>query len=128
MTIPSENLKILTDLGREDQYSWDRPAPILPKANLTSYVGVKHVLERTKEFNVAWGEASAFFVGKGGWDSMLSGESPFHEKQKKVMSESLYRENWHQSIKEFYEDITLRLLHTHSCKIAGLNQVDITRE
>lgn len=128
MTIPSENKKILTDLGREDQYSWEKPAPIPPRINLTSYIGVKHILERSQEFNVTWGEATAFFMGKGGWDFMLSGDTPFHANQKEVMGKSLYQENWQQSIKDFYEDITLKLLHKHSCKIAGLNQVDITRE
>ena len=31
-------------------------------------------------------------------------------------------------IKDFYEHITLKLLTEKSCKIAGINQVDITRE
>jgi len=40
----------------------------------------------------------------------------------------LYRDKWHQQIKDFYEYITLKLLTEKSCKIAGINQVDITRE
>ena len=44
------------------------------------------------------------------------------------MKKALYRDNWHKEIKDFYEYITLRLLHENSCKIAGINQVDITRE
>ena len=44
------------------------------------------------------------------------------------MGKSLYRENWHRDIKNFYEYITLRLLHEKSFKIAGINHVDITRE
>lgn len=122
MTIPSENKKILASLGREDQYSWDKPARIPPRANFTSYVGAKYILERGQEFNVTWGGATAPFMGKEGWDFMLSGE------QRQIMAASLYRENWHQQIKDFYEDITLRLLRQHTCKIAGVNQVDITRE
>jgi len=43
-------------------------------------------------------------------------------------TKALYRDNWHKEIKEFYEYITLRLLHEKSCKIAGINQVDVTRE
>jgi linoleate 10R-lipoxygenase len=44
------------------------------------------------------------------------------------MAKSLYRENWHNAVKEFYEYITIRLLHEKSYQIAGLNHVDITRE
>lgn len=74
------------------------------------------------------GDATAFIMGKGGWDFMLSGDSPLHAKQKQLMGASIYCEKWHQEIKDFYEYITLRLLHEKSCKIAGVNQVDITRE
>lgn len=77
---------------------------------------------------MVWGEATAHIMGQGGWDFMLSGDSPFHAKQKKLMGEALYKDGWHQQIKDFYEYITLRLLHEKSCKIAGVNQVDITRE
>ena len=41
---------------------------------------------------------------------------------------ALYKDQWHQHIKDFYEHITLKLLTEKSCKIAGINQVDITRE
>ena len=44
------------------------------------------------------------------------------------MAASLYRDKWHEQIKDFYEHITLKLLTEKSCKIAGTNQVDITRE
>jgi len=123
-----ENKKILHSLGREEHYSWDKPAKIPPRVNLTSYIGGKYILERPKNFKVVWGEATGFLMGKGGWDFMLSGDSPIHAKQKQLMGTSLYRDQWHQQIKDFYEYITLRLLHEKSCRIAGLNQVDITRE
>ena len=96
--------------------------------NLSSYFGAKSILERPKNFKVVWGEAAGFLMGKGGWDFMLSGDSPSHAKQKQLMGTSLYRDQWHQQVKDFYEYITLRLLREKSCKIAGLNQVDITRE
>jgi hypothetical protein len=44
------------------------------------------------------------------------------------MKKALYHENWHKEIKEFYEYITLRLLHENTHKVAGINQVDICRE
>ena len=59
---------------------------------------------------------------------MLAGDTAFHAKQRKLMGEALYRDKWHQQVKGFYEHITQKLLVEKSCKIAGLNQVDITRE
>lgn len=75
-----------------------------------------------------WDDGLQWLMGKGGLDSMLGGDTTFHTKQRKLMSASLYRDNWHQQIKEFYEYITVKLLTENSCKIAGTNQVDITRE
>ena len=128
MTIPSENKKILRNLGRDDQYSWDKPGLVSPRVNLTSYSGAKYILEHPKDFKVIWGEATGQTMGKGGWDLMLSGDSQLNTKQRKLMGDPLHPDQWHQQIKDFYEHITLKLLHQYSCKIAGLNQVDITRE
>ncbi|KAL9103552.1 MAG: hypothetical protein Q9163_001430 [Psora crenata] len=128
MTVPSENRKIMKDLGREDHYTWDKPARSPPRVNFTSYVGAKTILEHPREFNVVWTEPFIWSMGKQGGDFMLSGDTPFHAKQRKLMGESLYRDKWHQQIKDFYEYITLKLLTEKSCKIAGINQVDITRD
>lgn len=128
MTIPSENKVILTKLGRVADYSWDRPAFIPPRVNFTSYGAAKYILERGQDFQVTWGEATGFVMGKGGFDFMLSGDTPSHTKQRKIMEKALYRDQWHKEIKAFYEYITLRLLKEKSCKVAGINQIDITRE
>ncbi|KAK4694208.1 linoleate 10R-lipoxygenase, partial [Lecanoromycetidae sp. Uapishka_2] len=120
--------KIMRSLGREDDYSWDRPTPIPPRVNFTSYKAAKYILEHAREFNVVWTEPFGFLMGKGGLDFMLSGDTSFHLKQRKLMGESLYRDKWHQQIKDFYEYTTLKLLTEKSCKIAGINQVDITRD
>ena len=128
LTARSENRKILRSLGREDQYSWDRPAPKVPRVNFTSYQGARYILEHAQDFNVMWNDGLEWLMGKGGLDFMLGGDTSFHTKQRELMGASLYRENWHQQVKEFYEYITLRLLTEKSCKIAGINQVDITRE
>ena len=89
MTIPSENKKILTNLGRVNDYSWDRPAPIVPRVNLTSYVGAKYILEHQKEFKVTWGEGLGWLMDKGGLDFMLAGDTPFHKKQRETMGKAL---------------------------------------
>ncbi|KAH0555975.1 hypothetical protein GP486_006082 [Trichoglossum hirsutum] len=123
-----QNKKILTDLGRVDQYCWDRPAFIPPRINLTSYVGAKCVLENQQKFKVTWGEGFGFLMGKEGLNFMLSGDTPHHASQRKLMAGSLYRDGWHQQVKEFYEYITLKLLREKSYKLAGVNQVDVVRE
>ena len=128
MTIPEENRKIMKDLGRESHYSYDRPEFVPPRVNLVDYNNVKMVLEQQKDFRVVWGDATAFVFGKPGFDFMLSGDSALHAKQRETMSKALYQDKWHQCVKEFYQDITLRLLQEKSRKIAGVNQVDITRE
>ncbi|EGE05562.1 fatty acid oxygenase [Trichophyton equinum CBS 127.97] len=128
MTIPSEMKKVMTDLGRHDNFSWDRPAFIPPRVNITSYMGAKTILENSKDFRVTWGEATGFLFGKGGLDFMLSGDSTFHGQQRKTMGKALYHSEWKKHIKAFYEDITIRLLREKTCKIAGINQVDITRD
>ncbi|KAI9777325.1 MAG: hypothetical protein M1839_008933 [Geoglossum umbratile] len=128
LTIPLENKKILTDLGRVNQYSWDKPALIPPRINLTSYIGAKSVLEDQQKFKVMWGEGFEMLMGKEGLNFMLSGDTPQHAKQRKLMGESLYRDQWHQQVKDFYEYMTLRLLKENSYKLAGVNQVDIIRD
>ena len=128
MTIPDENRKIMRSLGREDQYTWDRPARIPLRVDLTSYKAAKYVLEHAKEFNVVWTEPFEYLMGKQGLEFMLAGDTTFHAKQRKLMGEAIFREKWHQQINDFYEYITLKLLTEKSCKIAGVNQVDITRE
>ncbi len=67
-------------------------------------------------------------MGKQGLNFMLAGDTSFHAKQRNLMGACLYRDQWHKQVKEFYEYITLKLLTEKSCKIAGINQVDITRE
>ncbi|KAF2184519.1 cytochrome P450 [Zopfia rhizophila CBS 207.26] len=128
MTIPSENQKIMRNLGRESHYSYDRPAFITPRVNLTSYLGAKTILEKQDLFKVTWGATTEELMGKGGAHFMLSGDTSLHAKQRQTMAKSLYRDNWQKAVKDFYEYITIRLLHEKSFKIAGINHVDITRD
>jgi len=128
MTIPSENANIMKMLGRYQDYSYDPPALIPPRVNLTSYSSAKHMLENSQDFRVMWDDGLSSVLGQGGRDFCLGGDTVFHRKQKETMTKLLYRDQWHAAVKAFYQDITLRLLHENSCKIAGINQVDITRE
>lgn len=128
MTIPSENKKILRNLGRFDHYSYDRPGFLTPRIDLVSYPAAKLVLENSDVFKVTWHEGLGFLMGKGGLDFMLAGDTSFHAGQKRMMGKTLYKDQWHKHIKEFYEMITVKLLKEKSHRIAGVRQVDITRE
>lgn len=71
LTIPSENRKIMKNLGRESHYSYDRPQRIAPRINLTSYLAAKTILEDQKTFRVTWGATLEELMGKGGARFML---------------------------------------------------------
>ncbi|KKY29272.1 putative fatty acid oxygenase [Phaeomoniella chlamydospora] len=128
MTIPSENEKIMRDLGRWAHYNYERPALIEPRINLTSLAGAKYMLNNAQQFKVTWGTATGAIMGKGGFDFMLSGDTPFHAQQKETMAKALYHDDWHNQIKKFYEDITIRLLQENSFKVGDVNMVDIVRD
>lgn len=118
----------MTDLGRVQDYDYERPARIPPRINLTSYNAAKYVLTHQELFHVTWGDAFEWIWGQGGRDFMLSGDTPKNAKNKETMAKALYRDKWDQEVKEFYEFITLRLLHEKSYKLAGVHEVDVTRE
>ena len=59
---------------------------------------------------------------------MLSGDSSYDSKQREIVSKSLESGDWQKQVKAFYEDITVQLLNDKAGKLAGINQVDVTRE
>lgn len=128
MTIPDENKKIMKDLGRYRDYDWHRPHTIPERVLLTSYKSAKELCGDAKKFTVMWNEGLGFVLGEGGERFCLGGDTVFHRQQRKTMGDLLYREKWHEHVKHFYEYITLRLLHENTVKVAGINQVDITRD
>jgi linoleate 10R-lipoxygenase len=128
MTTPTKNASIMKELGRYNNYSWEPPARIPERINLVSYAAAQRILNNKHEFNVIWTEGFGHMMGKGGLDFMLAGDTQFHAKQRDLMHKNLYRDQWHRHVKDYYQQITLQLLRQKSCKIAGINQVDLTRE
>ncbi|KAE8168156.1 heme peroxidase [Aspergillus tamarii] len=128
MTIPSENRDIMRSLGREEEFSWDRPSYTPPRTMIFDYTNVRRILEDSSNFRVVWDEATGYVFGKGGYDFMLSGDSPFHANQRRIMKESLYRSQWHEAVKDFYLEITEQLLSEKSCRVGNVNQIDISRD
>ncbi|GIJ87821.1 hypothetical protein Asppvi_006734 [Aspergillus pseudoviridinutans] len=128
MTIPSENRKIMKDLGRESHYSYDRPQYTPPRVDLMSYSNAKLVAEQQNQFRAAWDDTVEFVFGKASKEFKLSQDSAFIQKHADVMGKLLNKEEWHRSVKEFYEDITTKLIEDKTRRFGGLNQVDITKD
>lgn len=128
MVIPSENKKILTDLGRVHRFSFDRPRFQNPRTNITSYGAAKYILTNQEKYKVCWEEGLGFLMGDGGRGFMLSGDSPFHAGQRKCMSQLLYKPGWNEAIKKFYSTIAEKLLSEKSYKLAGRTEVDLVRD
>lgn len=63
-----------------------------------------------------------------GADFMLADDSPPSARSRAVMGSALYRQDWENYVKTFYDGITLSLLRDKSYKISGSNQVDIVRD
>ncbi|KAI9741179.1 MAG: hypothetical protein M1834_002892 [Cirrosporium novae-zelandiae] len=132
LVIPQENKIIHTKLKTVNNYNFEKPTFIPPLIPINSYAACKLVLDNQRDFKVTWGEAIEFLMHRGernlGHDFMLSGDAPANEKSRQTMGKALYINNWQDEVKMFYEDITLKLLHQHSYKLAGVNQVDIVRD
>ncbi|KAL2003634.1 hypothetical protein VTN02DRAFT_3018 [Thermoascus thermophilus] len=132
MVIPSENKKILTDLGLAEKYSWDKPRRTPLPQLISSHAACTYILSNKDDFKVTWGETIEFLMHNSGQpygrDFMLSGDGPPNAASRKMMGGALYRKKWEAEVKKFYEDITVELLRRNSYKVAGVNQVDIVRE
>ncbi|KAG9251079.1 heme peroxidase [Emericellopsis atlantica] len=128
MVTPDENRRILTNLGTVDRFSFDRPTFQTPRVNITSYGGAKYILNNQDKYKVCWEEGFGFLMGDGGRRFMLSGDSPQHAEQRKIMSSLLYKDGWKGSIKSFYAMIGDKLLAEKSYKLAGSRQVDLIRD
>ncbi|KAJ5694926.1 hypothetical protein N7455_002172 [Penicillium solitum] len=118
MTIPSENRNIMKNLGREQDYSWDKPAFTEPRVNLTSHQNAKLLLENQKDFRPSWARSMSELFGKGEFDT----------KQREAIGKALNTEEFPKLVKTFYEDITERLIAEKSGQLGKINQIDITRD
>ncbi|KAJ5338320.1 hypothetical protein N7452_005048 [Penicillium brevicompactum] len=118
MTIPSENRNIMKDLGREQDYSYDRPTFMEPRVNLASHQSAKLVLENQTDFRPSWGRSMSELFGKGEFDT----------KQREAIGKALNTEEFPKLVKTFYTDITQRLLTEKTGRLGKINQVDITRD
>lgn len=132
MTIPEENRKIFANLGMAGTYSFDKPMYTPSPKFISSHAANKAILADQESFKVTWGKKIEFLVQRDGHpygrDFMLAGDLPANAASRKIVGNALYRDKWREEVRDFYEDITLQLLKSHSYKIAGVNQIDIVRD
>ncbi|KAK8076499.1 hypothetical protein PG994_003771 [Apiospora phragmitis] len=128
MCVPSETKKILTNLGRVNDFSFERPSFIPPRVSITTYGGAAQALKNQEVYKVTWNEGLSVLMGDGGSRFMLSGDTAFHAGQRRCMHEQMYKDNWQTNIKAFYAQITDKLIKEKSYKLAGKNFVDIIRD
>ncbi|KAJ5908809.1 Psi-producing oxygenase A [Penicillium taxi] len=130
--IPSENEKIMANIGRAGMYSFDRPTYTpLPKS-INSHAACQAILADQDSFKVTWGKKLEFLLQRAGHpygkDFCLSGDLPANADSRKILRNAIYQENWESEVRKFYEQITLQLLQKNSYKIGSANQVDIVRD
>ncbi|CAJ2503004.1 Uu.00g103980.m01.CDS01 [Anthostomella pinea] len=128
MVVPSETKEILTNLGRVQDFNYDRPSFIPERVNITTYGGAQYVLENQDKYKVTWHEGLSFLMGEGGSRFMLSGDSALHANQRKCVHAQLYKDDWQRNIKAFYAQITEQLIKEKTYRLAGQNFVDIIRD
>ena len=128
MTVPDENAKIMRSLGRYQDYDWSTPTSF-PRDSISHLTRTRSTCSNdAQEFTVMWNDGLGSVMGVEGEKFCLGGDSVFHQKQRQTMCQLIYREKWHDNIRDFYSQITLQLLHEKSCKVANINQVDLTRD
>ncbi|KAJ6259386.1 Psi-producing oxygenase [Drechslerella dactyloides] len=126
LTIPTENHKIMTDLGRVADFDYARPGRMPSRINISSYKALKTVLSRI-EFKVTWGANFDYMMSGNTW--MLSGDTDMNADQRVDMHHAIYGpSNWQRQVFEFYEQKTTELLKKHTYSISGKQMVDAVRD
>lgn len=118
MTTPAENRNIMKNLGREQDYSYERPTFIEPRVNLASHQSAKLLIEDQKNFGPSWDRSMAELFGKGEFDA----------QQREAIGKALNTEEFPKLVKAFYTDITNSLISEKCGRLGAINQVDITRD
>ncbi|KAL7269861.1 hypothetical protein RUND412_007453 [Rhizina undulata] len=127
LTIPSENKRICTSLGNVDQFDFDPPSFTRARIPIFSYAATKQILNDQENFKVIWNTGFDYLMKA---PFMLSGDKPLNAEQKKFVGERFYHEgiNWQKEIRDFYEEITAKLLRKKSYKLGNTYQVDAVRD
>ena len=119
MTIPSENEKIMKDLGRYDDYDYSEPRTISEPQDILGYTAVKQVLSDRASFKPSWTRPLSYLSGQLQKD---------YSSTQKPVSDAALNAKSRKDVRAFYSSITKTLLDQKSYQIADVPQVDIIRD
>jgi hypothetical protein len=127
LTVPSENKKILQDLGKVGDYSYDRPTFIPQPTPVLSWKGVVDLLKDQENYKVPWGP-HVYELTHHDW--MLSGDKPWNAEQKKFCWHALYSpDDGLTQIRDYYEAVTTKLVQIYKLKLRNTTfQIDAVRD
>jgi hypothetical protein len=118
----------MTNLGRVQDFSFERPAFMPERVNVSTYGGAMQVLENQTKYKVPWDDAFTLLMGDGGSRFMMSGDAALHAGQRKCLHTQLYRGDWHAQVKLFYSKLMDSLMEEKKFKLAGTTFVDVIRD
>ncbi|KIW99798.1 uncharacterized protein Z518_10726 [Rhinocladiella mackenziei CBS 650.93] len=126
-TVPEENRRILSKLGREKDYDFNRPSYIGVPTSVRSWKAVTDVLKDQGSFSVPWGLHTYYLTHH---DYMLSGDSVANATQRIDVHNAMYcPANGLNQVQTFYEDLTTQLVVARSERLRGeWYQLDACRD
>jgi hypothetical protein len=128
LTIPSAMKDVLTGLGKDHLYNFDKPTPTYHPHLIFSYKTAIEIMDKKDVFKVNWGQAMEYLMGPAAKDFMLAGDGPRNKISRNMMSKALYISTWDAEVRSYYASKTRELLADKAAKIADFNQVDIIRD
>ncbi|TGJ84208.1 hypothetical protein E0Z10_g4588 [Xylaria hypoxylon] len=128
MCVPGETEKILTNLGRVQDFNFDRPSAQAQTVNVTTCGGAKYMLDNPNKYKVNWNHSLADLMGPSFPSPTLSSDSAFHVGKENCMHDQLYRGEWTSNLKAFYSQTTEKLVQEKSFKLVGTNFLDVIKE
>ena len=124
LTIPEEMENILTELGKINVFSFEKPRRIGEPYFICSYEAINTVLTDQENFEVP----TVSWAGKEAEDLMFASYGQPNAASRELVATALYIDNWEEEIKSYYEMITIKLLEEKSYRLADVNYVDIIRD
>lgn len=126
LTIPSENRKILKDLGTYDLFDFERPTYIPPRVPILSYTSLQTILNDAQTFKVPWGGMFDYLMQD---EFMLSRDNPINKQMKDFVGNCIYgQQQWKDEVIKFYDSKALEMIRKKSYKIGDGYMVDAVRE
>ncbi|GAP85759.1 putative linoleate diol synthase [Rosellinia necatrix] len=128
MCVPGETEKILTNLGRVQDFNFERPTRQVQPVKVTTCGGAKYMLDNPDKFKVNWEQNLAELMGPSFPKPSVSGDSAFHFGKQDCVHDQLYRGEWTSHLKAFYSQTADRLVQEKSYKLAGANFIDVVKD